>query len=257
MAREGDTDADALTRRRIGILGYGVEARAQALRLRDQGNDVTVAVRPGGMSWVRAMSDGFRPCHVAEAVVDADVVVVLIPEAEQPAVYSISVAPNLKPGALVVFGHASAVHARALEPSAGVDVVLVTARLAEQGVQCLVAVYRDETGSACERAIAYARAAYGSVAASVGTTSFAEETEREIADQAALSGGVAGLLAAWERLLTSSGHEPNEARLSYYEHLRSVVSESGVRHIPSPPSSHVSVARAARIRFRMRQRGAA
>jgi len=138
--------------------------------------------------------------------------------------------------------------------------VLVKMRLDEQGLKCFVAVHQDATGAACTRAIAYARAAYG--AASVCTTTFAEETEREIAEQAACSGGLGELLAAWEKLLTAHAHEPDEASLSYYEHLRAIVERTGVRGIPSPPASQVSVGRTSEIAFgaaafRSRQRGAA
>lgn len=248
---------------RVAVLGYGAEARAQALNLRALGKDVAVAVRPGGMSWVRAIEDGFRPCHVAEAVAGADVIVMLVPEVEQPALYSQSVAPHAKPGALLVLGHASAVHAQAVEPAPESDVVLVTVRLDESGVKCFVAVHHDATGAACTRAIAYARAAYGAASASVGTTTFAEETEREVAEQAACSGGVGELLAAWEKLLTSHAHEPNDASLSYYENLRAVVAKTGVQGIPSPPASQLHVGPTSETiafgpaTFRSRQRGAA
>jgi ketol-acid reductoisomerase len=243
----------SLTNARVAMLGYGAEARAQALRLREAGNEVAVAVRPGGMSWVRALNDGFRPCCAADAVKGADVVVMLVPDEEQPTLYGAQVAPNMPDGALLVFGHAGAVYTNALEPAPGLDVVLVTARVKEaakdvaseteaaDAIRCFVAVHVDSTGMAHARASAYARAAYGAVARTIEPTTFAEETALDISDQAVLSGGVAELVAAWEKVLATPSHEPDEARLAYYERLMRVVEKAGTLRIPSPPQSQVAV----------------
>jgi ketol-acid reductoisomerase len=226
----GQKKRNAVAKGHVAILGYGDDGRSQAMRLKAAGVDIVVAVRPGGMSWIRAMKDGFRPKTHAEAVKGASVVAIMVPEAEQPALYSSSVAPNLSRGALLVFAHAAPIYARAVEPDASVDVVLVTCdpdthdRRSE--ARSFVAVHQDTTGQACARAVAYARAAFGEAAASVATTTFAERTAMDLADEAQRSGGVTELLAAWEKRLAAAGHEPDEASLAYYERLKKVALDS-------------------------------
>lgn len=240
---------DDLAGKRIAVLGYGAEGRAHALGLREAGLDVVVAVRPGGMSWIRAMEDGFRPSAHGEAVKGADVVVMLVPEAEQPALYSSVVAPNLAPGALLVFTHATSVHSRAVEPDPRIDVVLVTCRPSSlvgmpASSRCFVAVHNDATGSACSRSIAYARSAFGKEARMVSTTTFAEETAMDLSDQAHHAGGVPKLMESLDERLSSTGYEPDEARLAYYERVKDICADS-VGRLPSPPSSASPVSPAA------------
>src|SRR6185312_10233659 len=95
---------------RATVIGYGPEAREQAIRLRAIGWDVDVVVRPGGMTWIRAVDDGFRPVPAAQAALRASVVVLHVPESEQPAVWAYGIAPYLAPGALVVFARGSALY---------------------------------------------------------------------------------------------------------------------------------------------------
>src|SRR5579884_3269166 len=102
------TEPKAATR--VAIVGYGPEAREHALRLREMGWDVSVVVRPGGMSWIRAMADGLRPVAARDAVARADVVAVHLPEAEQPAMWANGLAPHVAQGALIVFAHGAALY---------------------------------------------------------------------------------------------------------------------------------------------------
>lgn len=234
--QQGDAD-----KQRIAILGYGAEARAQALRLRQIGHDVAVAVRPGGTSWVRAVRDGFRPVSAGEAVADADVVALHVPQAEQPSLYANDVAPRMKPGGLLVFAHGGAVLSGALVPAPDVDVVLVAMCLRADALRCRFAVDQDATGQAAGRAVAFARAAYAEAAASIETTTFTAETEAELTEQAQSSGGFDELMAAWERVLTSPSHEPDEARLAYFDRLKRLVSDLHAPRIPSPPGSTLDV----------------
>jgi ketol-acid reductoisomerase len=232
---------DEHQRQRVAVLGYGTEGRAHALGLREAGYEVAVAVRPGGMSWIRAMEDGFRPTTHGEAVKGADIVALLIPEAEQPALYSSMVAPNIKPGALLVFAHAASVHAGAVEPDPGIDVVLVTCRGVESDggaviKKCFVAVHTDATGGSVSRAVAYARAAFGEEARLVSTTTFADETAMDLYAQAHHAGGVPKLLASFEERQSATGYEPDEARMAYYERVKGICADS-VARAPAPPSS--------------------
>jgi len=135
---------------RVAIVGYGEgEGREHARRLRDWGHDVSVAVFPGGLSWVHAVHDGFRPLRAWEAVVGADVIVLLVPEEELEAIYWEQVAPAARAGSLLVFTRPFDLEPDQLPP--GVDVALVT--MTEEG--CRVAIRQDATGEARSRALAY------------------------------------------------------------------------------------------------------
>jgi ketol-acid reductoisomerase len=208
---------------RAAFIGYGPEAREQALRLRSMGWDVDVVMRPGGMSWIRAVTDGFRPLPAAEAASRAQVLVVHLPESEQPAVWAYGIAPHLAAGALVVFVHGWALYSGAVDPDPGLDVVLVTSREDVEGAElsCRVAVHRDATGHALERAAAFARSLFG--AAKIGTTTLDSEVKAELSALVTKMGGLEVLLAEWDRVLSNPGHEPDEATLTYYERLRATV----------------------------------
>jgi ketol-acid reductoisomerase len=228
-------------------MGYGAEARERALALREAGWEVRVAVRPGGMSWIRAVSDGLRPVAAREAVPEADIVAVYLPEAEQPSAWAFNIAPYVARHALVVFEKGSALYSGTVDPGPELDVVLVTTRegtgvpgnRAEHG--CRIAVHRDATGHALERATWFARVAVGS--AKIGTTTVYAEVRAELLELIGRVGGISALVAEWDRVLANPSHEPDEATLRYYERLRSVVVEGEqTLEIPKPPASGTELA---------------
>jgi ketol-acid reductoisomerase len=214
----------------VTVLGYGPEARAHALRLREAGHAVTIGMRPGGMSWLRASEDGFAPQPTGAAVQGAEVVMVMVPEEDQASVFANAVSANLAKGALLVFARGHALYTGAVEPKEH-DVVLMTAA-------CKVAVHGDATGRALERATSFARAALAA-GAKVGTTSVAEEVEADLAAFEERVGGPEAFVAELDRVLQESTHEPDCAKLGFYERLRAIVSQrakrSGAR--PARPAS--------------------
>jgi len=220
---------------RVAIIGYGPEARDQALRLRSLGWPVDVVMRPGGMSWIRAVSDGFRPVAAAEAASRANTVVVHLPESEQPAVWAYGIAPYVAPATLVVFVRGYPLHSGAVDPDPRLDVVLVTAC---EGLErtCRVAVHCDATGHALERAASFARAVFR--ATKIGTTTLDAEVRADLTALVEKTGGLAALLAELDRVLANPSHEPDEATLTYYERLRAAVLAGGA-HTASPPKSEV------------------
>jgi ketol-acid reductoisomerase len=240
---------------RVALFGYGPEAREQAVRLRSIGWEVDVVMRSGGMSWIRAVTDGFRPVSAAEAAARADVVVVHLPESEQPAVWAYGIAPHLSPGALVVFVHGWALYSGAVDPDPCLDVVLVTGSGDFEGSElgCRVAVHRDATSHALERAAAFARAVFG--AAKIGTTTLDGEVNAELSELVAKMGGFEALLAQWDRVLANPSHEPDEATLTYYERLRATVLAAGINN-PERQRSQILPTDLSRTR-RPRKRGAA
>jgi ketol-acid reductoisomerase len=237
---------------RVAIFGYGPDAREQAMRLRAIGREVDVVVRPGGMSWIRAVADGFRPFLAGEAVRRAAIVSIQLPEAAQATVWAYDIAPYLASGTLVVFAQGSALYLGAIEPEPRFDVVLITrgdgpddpgtsgAWSTPAGTRgCRVAVHHNASGHALERAAAFARDVCG--ASKVGTTTLESEVRYDLSQRMAKVGGLAALLAEWDRVLANASHEPDEATLRYYERLRAAVLEGARGGIIKPPASQIEL----------------
>jgi ketol-acid reductoisomerase len=231
---ESDAKPQALAGKRIAVLGYGSQGRAQALNLRDSGYDVTVGLRrPGSKTWEQAEDDGWKPEAPAAAVKSADVVVMLAPDMAQPDLYREAVAPNLKSGGLLVFSHGFNIHYKLIEPSPELDVVLIAPKSPGnlvraqyekgQGVPCLLAVHQDATGEAFDRILAYGHGLGGARAGIIETT-FAEETETDLfGEQAVLCGGVSELIAAGWETLVEAGYKPEVAYFECLHELKLIV----------------------------------
>ena len=246
-----ESPENGVTTTRAAVFGYGPEGREQACRLHAVGWQVDVVVRAGGMSWIRAVADGFRPVAAAEAAARASIVVVHLPESELPAVWACGIAPHLAAGSLAVFAHAYSLHAGAVVPDRGLDVVVLAGGARGAGgagsdeavsSSWRVAVHQDATGHALERATAVARAVLG--ASQVGTTTVDAEVQAEIAELIARAGGLARLLAELDRVLANPSHEPDEATLAHYERLRAaVLAGIGTPRTIPPPKSRVVLSR--------------
>lgn len=229
MARiytDKDASLEELKGKTIAVIGYGIQGRAQALNLRDSGLKVIIGLRKGGKSWELATSEGFEVYEISEAVKRADVVMVLIPDMEQPKVWETQIGPFLKEGAVVDFAHGFNIHYGLIKPPKYVDVVMVAPKapgkavreefLAGRGVPALVAVYQDYSGSALKRALAIAKG-IGATRAGVIETTFAEETETDlIGEQIVLVGGLMELIKKGFEVLVEMGYQPEVA---YFEVL--------------------------------------
>ena len=220
-----DVDKKALKGARVAVLGYGSQGRAQALNLKDSGFKVVVGVRKGGPSWKQAKRDGLAVAQPIDAVVDADVVVMLVPDMAQAELYR-SIRLKIRKNATLLFAHGFSIHFRQIRPRKDLDVVLIAPkgpgglvrRQYKQGygVPCLIAVAQDATGHAKRRALAYAHG-IGGTRAGVLATTFAEETETDLfGEQAVLCGGATELVVKGFETLVEAGYQPEVA---YYECL--------------------------------------
>jgi ketol-acid reductoisomerase len=221
--REGDLD---LLSGKVAVIGYGSQGHAHALNLRDSGVDVQVGLREGSPSREKAEDAGLEVRTIPEAVRGAQVVALLLPDHVQKQVWDAEVAPNLEPGAAVLFAHGLNIHFERIAPPEGHDVIMVAPKapghrvrelyVSGAGTPGLVAVHRDASGNALDLALAYG---VGIGCARVGllATTFAEETESDLfGEQAVLCGGVPALVQAGFDVLVEAGYQPE---IAYYECL--------------------------------------
>jgi ketol-acid reductoisomerase len=224
MYYDDDADPAALEGQTVAIIGYGSQGHAHALNLHESGVDVVVGLAPGSKSRALAEEAGLRVADVPDAVREADVVMILVPDTVQKRVYDADIAPNLREGQLVMFAHGFNIRFGRISPPDAVDVGMVAPKgpghllrsVYRQGggVPALFAVERDASGTARSRVLAYARG-LGSTRAGVLETTFAEETETDLfGEQALLCGGVSALVKAAFETLVEAGYQPE---LAYFE----------------------------------------
>jgi ketol-acid reductoisomerase len=238
---EKDVDTRRLASKRIAVLGYGSQGRAHALNLRDSGHDVVVGLRRGGNTWDQARADGCEVLSPADAVANAVLVAVLVPDMAQPALYR-DLEGRLPKDSTLLFAHGFNVHFGEIKPRADLDVVLIAPkgpgslvrRQFEQGkgVPCLMAVAQDKSGNAKAAALAYAHGIGGSRGGVLETT-FAEETETDLfGEQAVLCGGLTELITAGFDTLVKAGYQPEVAYFECMHEVKLIVDllhEGGIR----------------------------
>ena len=230
---EEDADPGALQGQKIAILGFGSQGHAHALNLRDSGYDVRVGLRSGSSSRRTAEDAGLRVLDTADAVRDADVIMVVVPDTSQAKIYREDIEPNLEPGNMLMFAHGFNIRYETIAPPEGIDVTMIAPkgpghlvrRTYEQGIgtPALIAVHQDATGHARARALAYA---YGIGAARAGVleTTFKEETETDLfGEQAVLCGGASALVQAGFETLVAAGYQPEIAYFECLHELKLIV----------------------------------
>ncbi len=228
-----DADLSLVKGKSVTIIGYGSQGHAHAQNLNDSGVKVTVGVRKGGPSWAKAEKAGLKVADVADAVKQADVVMMLLPDEQIAAVYKNDVEPNIKQGASLAFAHGFNVHYGQVVPRADLDVWMVAPKAPGHtvrstyaqggGVPHLIAVHADKTGKARDLALSYA-AANGGGKAGVIETNFREETETDLfGEQAVLCGGAVELIKAGFETLTEAGYAPEMAYFECLHELKLIV----------------------------------
>jgi len=230
---DNDADLSALEGKTIAVIGYGSQGHAHALNAKDSGMTVVIGLHEGSKSKVKAEADGLEVLSVADATAKADVVMVLVPDTKQAAVYQESIADNLKDGAMLMFAHGFNIHFEQIVPPATVDVTMLAPkspghRVREvytegAGTPGLVAVQQDATGNAKELALAYAKA-IGCTRAGVIETTFKEETETDLfGEQVVLCGGATSLIRASFETLVKAGYQPEIAYFETMHELKLIV----------------------------------
>ncbi len=228
-----DADLSLIKSRQVVILGYGSQGHAHALNLKDSGVSVTVGLREGSSSWAKAETAGLNVKPVDEAVKMGDVVMVLVPDEHQVAIYKNAIEPNIKQGAALAFAHGFNVHFELIEPRADLDVIMIAPKgpghlvrstyAQGGGVPSLIAVHQDASGKARDLALSYA-SANGGGRAGVIETNFREETETDLfGEQVVLCGGASALVQAGFETLTEAGYAPEMAYFECLHELKLIV----------------------------------
>jgi ketol-acid reductoisomerase len=229
MYYDRDVQLDPIENKLIAIIGYGSQAHAHAQNLRDSGLNVVVGLREGSASKAKAEQAGLKVVSIEEATKTADVIMLLIPDENQPKTYAESIAPHLSAGKALAFGHGFNIHFGRITPPADIDVFLVAPKgpghmlrrvyADGAGMPSIFAVQQDASGNARQIALAYARG-IGGTRAGVLETTFKEETETDLfGEQSVLCGGVTHLIQAGFETLVEAGYQPE---IAYFETLHEV-----------------------------------
>ena len=233
MFYKEDCNLSLLEGKKIAIIGYGSQGHAHALNLKDSGCDVIIGLYEGSKSWAKAEAQGFQVYTAAEAAKQADVIMILINDEKQAAMYKRDIEPNLEEGNMLMFAHGFAIHFGQIVPPSYVDVCMVapkgpghTVRSEYQvgkGVPCLVAVHQDASGKALDKALAYALG-IGGARAGVLETTFRTETETDLfGEQAVLCGGVCALMQAGYETLVEAGYDEGNAYFECIHEMKLIV----------------------------------
>jgi ketol-acid reductoisomerase len=228
-----DADLSIIRGKKVAIVGYGSQGHAHAQNLKDSGVQVIVALREGSASADKAKKAGLSVKPIAEAVKEADVVMILAPDQHQKKIFAESIEPNLKPGAALAFAHGFNIHFGFIKPRADMDVFMVAPKgpghlvrstfTQGGGVPCLIAIHQNSSGKAKDIALSYA-SAVGGGRAGIIETNFKDETETDLfGEQAVLCGGASHLVQAGFETLVEAGYPPEMAYFECLHELKLIV----------------------------------
>lgn len=263
VSYEADADRSLIADKKVAILGYGSQGHAHALNLADSGVDVRVGLREGSSSAAKAAEAGLKVAGLSEAVAEADVIMILLPDTEHEAVFTEHIAPNLNEGDTLLVAHGFSVRFGYIAAPEGIDVALVAPKgpghLVRRtyteggGVPALIAVHQDASGHARGTALAYADAIGGSRAGVLDTT-FEEETETDLfGEQVVLCGGLTALVQAGFETLVEAGYQPESAYFECLHELKLIVDLmyeqgiAGMRYSISTTAEYGDLTRGPRI----------
>lgn len=228
-----ELNLDSIKHETISVIGYGIQGSAQASNLKDSGLNVIVGARRGGSSWQKALEDGHQVLEISEAVEQADIIHVLVPDMEQPKLYEEQIKPYLKDSNALGFSHGLVINYEWIKPPEWVDVIMVAPKapgrrvrelyLDNFGTPALIAVQQNYTNKALDRALAIAKG-LGCARAGLLQTTFKEEVETDLfGEQADLCGGAASLIQNSFETLVNRGYQPEIAYFECLHELKLIV----------------------------------
>ena len=260
---EKDADRSLIADKKVAVLGYGSQGHAHALNLKESGIDVRVGLREGSSSKAKAEEAGLTVKTIAEATAEADLIMVLLPDTEQAAIYEEHILPNLEAGNALAFAHGFNIRFDLIEPPEDVDVIMIAPKgpghlvrrtyVEGGGVPAIIAAENDASGHAMGLALAYADAIGGARAGVIETT-FTEECETDLfGEQVVLCGGTSELVRSGFQTLVDAGYQPEIAYFECLHELKLIVDLmyeegiSGMRYSVSDTAEYGDLSRGPRI----------
>ncbi|MCI0816542.1 MAG: ketol-acid reductoisomerase, partial [Chloroflexi bacterium] len=239
-----DADKTRLDGKRVGIMGYGSQGHAHALNLRDNGVDVVVGLQAASKSREKAEAEGLRVTSAAEVAKESDVIMMLVPDTVQGALYKEAIEPSIDSSKTLMFAHGFNIHYKEIVPPPDVDVSMIAPKapghrmrevfVGGSGVPSLVAIHQDPSGNALANALAYGWGV-GSMRAGIVATTFKEETETDLfGEQTVLCGGVSNLVKTAFETLVEAGYQPEIAYFEVCHELKLIVDlmyEGGLKYM--------------------------
>lgn len=236
-----DADLNHLKEKTCAVIGFGSQGHAHALNLMESGVRVIVGLYPSSKSRQAAQQKGFEVFDTAEAVKQADVIFLAVPDVKIPAIYEEDVKPSLSAGKTLLFSHGFAIHFKTVTPPENVNVIMVAPKgpghivrrqyTEGKGVPTLIAVHQDPSGNSKDIALAWAKG-IGGTRGGVFETDFREETETDLfGEQTVLCGGASALVQAGFEVLVEAGYQPEMAYFECLHELKLIVdlmNESGI-----------------------------
>ena len=227
-----DCNLSLLEGKTIAIIGYGSQGHAHALNLKESGCNVIVGLYEGSRSWKKAEEQGFTVYTAAEAAKKADIIMILINDEKQAAMYKESIEPNLRPGMMLMFAHGFAIHFGQIVPPKDVDVTMIAPKapghtvrseyMRGRGTPCLIAVHQDAPER--QRILPWPMDWPSAEPERVLETTFRVETETDLfGEQAVLCGGVCALMKAGFETLTEAGYAPENAYFECIHEMKLIV----------------------------------
>ena len=241
---EKDCKPEVIKGMKVAIIGYGSQGHAHALNLMDSGCDVRVGLREGSKSWSKAEEAGLKVVTTEQAAQEADLIMMLVPDENQPAVYEKSIEPYLTAGKTLAFAHGFNIHYGYIKAPEGVNVIMCAPKgpgnivrrqyVDGSGVPDLACVEKDATGNAWDIALSYAWGIGGARSGIIKAT-FAQETEEDLfGEQAVLCGGLVELVTAGFETLVEAGYPEELAYFECYHEMKMIVDlmyEGGIHHM--------------------------
>lgn len=244
LLNEKDFDLNKLEGKKVAVIGYGAQGRAQAIMMSKSGVNVVVGVRENGLSYKKAQEDGIEVKNISDATSQADVIHILLPDEVQKDIYENEILPNLSSEKTLSFSHGFNVIFDRIKPSKDINIIMVAPKApgTEElkvynegfGVPALISVYNNATGDAKDIAMSMAHA-MNFTKAGVLECSFRDETNEDLfGEQAVLCGGAAELVKAGFETLTEAGYPPEMAYFECLHELKLIVDlmyEGGIEHM--------------------------
>ncbi len=230
---DNEVSIDSIKDLTVAVVGYGIQGSAQASNMKDTGINVIVGLRPNGKSWSKAEKEGHKVMAVPDAVKQADIIHILIPDMEQENTFRNEIGPYLSENKAISFSHGAAIHWKWIVSPKNVDIIMVAPKGPGQrvrelyldgfGTPSLVAVHQDYSGKAWDKVLALAKS-IGSTRPGVLETNFKEEVETDwFGEQVDLCGGVHNMVIKSFETLVEAGYQPEIAYFECLHELKLIV----------------------------------